>query len=251
MLGLSIAVGLVASGCGAPAAVAPSPTFVGTQVDRPTPASVLRLPLTTADGQTVTLGTFGGEFVVLADVMTLGQETSPLNTSALVRAARAVQDAGLDHRVRFVSVTIDPRRDTAKRLATYRRLYADAPADWTLLTGSPQMIDAFWNYFGVHRTRVPEGPTRAVDWLTLEPLTYTLVHNDQVHFLDPTHHDRFILGGPARVNQADKVPAVLDTFLNGTGRHDLTDPALTAWSARQVLNVLGWLTGRKIPSAPG
>jgi protein SCO1/2 len=249
LLGLSAVLGLLVGACGAsPApAVSPPSAFVGTQVDEPTPASILRLPLTTSDGRTVTLASLHGEFLVLGEVMTLGRTTSPLNTAAVVRAAHAVEEAGLGNRVRFLSITIDPRRDTPTRLATYRKLYVDAPADWTLLTAGPDVIASLWNHFSVYSERVPEDAPGTVDWMTGKPMTYTMVHNDQLHFLDLTYHDRFVLGGPAHVGRADSVPAPLATFLDGQGRHDLKDPGLNTWDAQQVLNVLSWLTARQIP----
>jgi protein SCO1/2 len=251
LFGLLAVVGLLVGACGAsPApAVSPPSAFIGTQVDKPTPASILRLPLTTSDGQKVNLASFHGEFLVLCDVMTLGRTTSPLDTAAVVRAARAVEEAGLAGRVRFLSITIDPRRDTPARLAAYRKLYVDAPADWTLLTAGPDVIASLWNHFSVYRARVPEDLPETVDWMTGKPMTYTVVHNDQVHFLDLTYHDRFVLGGPAHVGQVDSVPAALGTFLDGQGRHDLKDPDLNTWDAQQVLNVLSWLTARQITPA--
>jgi protein SCO1/2 len=246
-LAVAVCLSLVACGTSAPA-VTPASAIVGTLVDTPTPDPILRLPLTTSDGRTITLSSFHGDFLVLCDVMTLGQETSPVDTAALVRAARAVQEAGLGDRVRFLSVTIDPQRDTPARLAAYRRLYPDPPADWTLLTGSPGAIGVLWDHFGVHRSRTSRTPDRAVDWMTSRPLTYTVVHNDQVHFLDRTYDDRFVLQGPANVRRSGTLPTPLDTFLDDHGRRDLKDPALNDWTTRQVLNVVGWLTARSIPS---
>ncbi|HEX5406921.1 MAG TPA: SCO family protein [Pseudonocardiaceae bacterium] len=216
-------------------------------VDTLTPESVLDLPLTASDGRKVSLTSFRGEFVVVCDVMTSGQETNPVNTAAVVQAARAVQAAGLGRRVRFLSITIDPQRDTPTRLAAYRRLYVDPPADWTLLTGSPNVIGTLWRHFGVRRERIPEHSDQAVDWMTLSPLTYTVVHNDQLHFLDRTGHDRFVLGGPGHVQQS-RVPALLEGFLDSQGHRDLKDPSLNDWTTRQVLNVVGWLTAHQIPT---
>lgn len=196
----------------------------------------------------MTLSSFRAKFLVVCDVMTLGRETSPVNTAAIVQAARAVQAAGLGERVRFLSITIDPERDTTARLTAYRRLYTDPPADWTLLTGTPDAIAALWDYFGVHRQLIRQRAAPVLDWMTLRPVTHTVAHNDQVHFLDGARHDRFVLAGPGHVLRTAAVPAPLDVFLDATGQRELSDPQLTSWTARQVLNVLGWLTARQIPS---
>lgn len=226
----------------------PTPVFTAAEVNRAIPAAVLSLRLTTSDGTPISLRTLRGKVVVLADVMTLGQDTSPVNSTVIVQAARAVERAGLGDRVTFVSVTIDPDRDTPARLADYRDLFFDAPADWVLATGTPTALDTLWRYFGVSRQRVATDPSRAVDWMTRRPLTYDIHHNDEVHFIDPTGRDRFVLGGPARVSSADDLPALLDVDLDNRGRRTLTDPALTTWTPRRVLNVVSSLTGERIPT---
>lgn len=225
----------------------PTPVFSAAEVNRATPAAVLGLALTTSDGARIGLGTLRGRVVVLADVMTLGRDTSPVNTAVMVQAARAVERAGLGDRVTFLSVTIDPDRDTPARLAAYRGLFGEAPADWILATAPPTTLDTLWRYFGVSRQRVPAGP-RAFDWMTRRPLSYDIHHNDEVHFIDPTGRDRFVLGGPARVSSADDLPAALDVGLDNRGRRTVSDPALTTWTPRQVLNVVSSLSGQRIPT---
>ena len=81
--------------------------------------------------------------------MTLCQETCPLDTANLVAAADAAQAAGLGDKIAFLSVTIDPARDTVAQLAAYRKLYTPAPADWIVATGSAGQLSVFWNDLGV------------------------------------------------------------------------------------------------------
>jgi cytochrome oxidase Cu insertion factor (SCO1/SenC/PrrC family) len=88
--------------------------------------------------------------------MTLCQETCPLDTANLVGAARAVTAAGLGDRVAFATITIDPHRDTPARLAAYRDQFAPAPADWRLLTGSPDTLAALWKDLGATGDRLAD-----------------------------------------------------------------------------------------------
>jgi hypothetical protein len=53
---------------------------------------------------------------------------------------------GLGNRVVFLSITVDPGRDTRAQLAAYRNLYAPAPADWL----TPTAVMA-WVYRGKGR----------------------------------------------------------------------------------------------------
>jgi protein SCO1/2 len=84
---------------------------------------------------------------------------------------RAVTAAGLARRVSFVELTVDPNRDTPSRLRAYRMLVG-APPNWSLLTGSPAVIERIWRYFGVWSQQVAEGSPPGKDWLTGRPLTY-------------------------------------------------------------------------------
>jgi protein SCO1 len=142
-----------ASGPGAPG---PPSAYLGTVVDAPVPPSVADLPLTTDAGQVTSLAAWHGQVVVLSDFLTLCQETCPLTTGNLLMMDRAVTAAELGRRVHFVELTVDPGRDTPSRLRAYRKLIG-APANWSLLTGSPAVIGQIWRYFGVWYQRVAEG----------------------------------------------------------------------------------------------
>ena len=107
---------------------------------------------------------------MLADFLTLCQETCPLTTGNLLAMDRAVMAAGLGQRVRFAELTVDPDRDTPARLRAYRTLIG-APANMLLLTGRPAVIEQIWRYLGVWYQRVGEDSPPGTDWLTGRPLT--------------------------------------------------------------------------------
>ena len=112
-----LAAGAIMAGCGGSTSVPGSPSaYLGTVVDRPVPAGIADLPLTTDAGRPTSLGAWRGQVTVLADFLTLCQETCPLTTGNLLVMDRAVMAAGLGHRVRFVELTVDPGRDTPARL---------------------------------------------------------------------------------------------------------------------------------------
>ena len=90
----------------------PPSAYLGTVLDKPVPDSVADLPLTTDAGQATSLAALRGQVVVLADFLTLCQETCPLTTGNLLMMDRAVTAAGLARRVRFAELTVDPSRDT-------------------------------------------------------------------------------------------------------------------------------------------
>lgn len=239
------ALALVLAGCGAAAPGPPAPS-VGTRDDRALPADVRMLPLVDDHGRATSLAAFHGRIVVISDMMTLCQETCPLDTANVVATARAVTAAGLGDRIEFASITVDPERDTPARLAAYRALFDPPPADWTVLTGSPDTLNRLWRFLGVYHQKVPETGPAPKDWLTGGPLTYDVTHSDLVFFVDADGTDRFTLDGAGHVGAGDRLPAALGSFLNAEGRRNLVHPESGTWTVPQALDVLSWLAGQRI-----
>jgi len=249
-----LAAAAVAAGCGG-SATPPGPpsAYLGTVVNRPVPAGIADLPLTTDAGRATSLGAWRGQVVVLADFLTLCQETCPLTTGNLLVMDRAATAAGLGNRVRFAELTVDPGRDDPARLRAYRALVG-APANMLLLTGSPAVIKRIWQYLGVWYQRVAEGSPPGTDWLTGRPLTYDVDHEDALLYLDAAGRVRFLVVGSPDASGAPVAPA-LRRFLSAQGRADLSHPDASTWTAAEALSPIAWLTGRQLaaasPSQPG
>ncbi len=250
LAGALAAVALGLTGCGGgPGVPGPPSAYLGTVLDKPVPESVADLPLTTDTGHVTSLAALYGQVVVLADFLTLCQETCPLTTGNLLMMDRAVTAAGLARRVRFVELTVDPGRDTASRLRAYRKLVG-APANWSLLTGSPAVIERIWRYFGVWYQQVPEGRPPGVDWLTGRPLTYDVSHQDALFYLDARGRERFGVVGSPNATGAP-IPPALRSFLSAQGRRNLSHPDPSTWTAAEALSPVAWLTRRPIRLAGG
>jgi cytochrome oxidase Cu insertion factor (SCO1/SenC/PrrC family) len=218
----------------------------GQELDRTLPPAVTHAQLVDSSGRSLTISSLRGKIVVLSDMMTLCQGTCPLDTVNVVQAARRVHDAGEDHRVVFLSVTIDPARDTQSRLVAYRNQYAPAPANWLALSGSVDSVNRFWDALGVYRKTEPDQPPAPRDWLTGTQLTYDITHSDQVFFLDANGHERFQLDGPPHVAPGTTIPPKLNAFLSAEGRADLAHPDAMSWTVRQELDILGQLLDVKL-----
>jgi protein SCO1/2 len=207
--------------------------------------------LVASSGARFDLASLAGKVVVISDVMTLCQETCPLDTANIVAAARAVDRAGLGSNVEFLSITIDPTRDTPTQLAAYRHLYAPAPSNWMVATATPTTTATLWKQLGVYIERVPDTPPAPRNWRTGQPLTYDLTHSDEVFFLDRQGHERFLFDGAPHVAPGAPVPAALSKFLDAQGHKNLTQPDSLAWTLPQELDVLSWLTDREIGRPSG
>jgi protein SCO1 len=245
VVAMVVASALFAVGCGGRSSVpgAPSP-YLGTVLEKPVPDAIAALPLTDDHGRATSLAALHGQIVVLADFLTLCQETCPLTTGNLLMMDQAVTASGLGSRVRFVELTVDPGRDTPSRLAAYRTLVR-APANWSLLTGPPTVIKQIWQYFGVWYQTVPEERPPGIDWLTGRALTYDIDHEDALIYLDSTGRERFIVVGAPNAVDAPLTPA-LRRFLSAQGRADLAHPNASTWTAAEALSPIAWLAGQAI-----
>lgn len=211
---------------------------IGTPLNSAVPKSIRNLTFTTAAGKKVSLADLAGRTVVLSDVMTLCQETCPLDTATLVQTARAESHPTSGKAPVFISLTVDPARDTRPQLAAYRKLFTAPPADWQAWTGSAENVNALWDYLGVWRKRVAENPGPAPrNWRTGAKLTYDVQHSDEVFFFDASGHERFVLEG-APSTRSGSVPKQLQHFMNDQGRKNLAHPASTAWTKAQAETVL-------------
>jgi protein SCO1/2 len=164
-----------------------------------------------------------------------------------VQSARKVESAGLGDRVEFVSLTVDPARDTPAQLHAYRKLFSPAPKNWTLLTGSPATVHRVLRSLGVYWKKVRGGdspPPRS--WRTNEPLRYDVDHSDELFFVGPESRERFLFDGPPHVSSSSAVPARLRGFMDAEGHHNLRKSAGREWTVPQVLTALSGITGHRI-----
>ena len=93
-------------------------------------------PFTLGDpeGRPVSLTDFAGRIVLLAFIYTSCPSACPLVTQRMAVLQRRLTAAGLfPSRVNFVSVTVDPDRDTTETLARYAKGFGADPRGWKFL----------------------------------------------------------------------------------------------------------------------
>lgn len=250
-IGLLLLLALLLSGCGTSAGAAGGrppaapPSTVGTRFVQAVPAGLLALPLTDSTGAVRHLSDFAGKVVVISDSMTLCQETCPIDTATLVQTARQVDaDATAAKGVVFITLTVDPARDTPAQLRAYQRQYGGrALPNWLLLTGKAADVHAIWKFFGVFWKKVPQDePVR--NWRTGAPLTYDIQHSDEVFFLDARQRERYILDGMPTAPAGTPIPERIRGFLSDEGRTNLHKNGV--WTAAQAVAAVAWLLGRPI-----
>jgi len=112
--------------------------------------------LTDQDGNPLALADLRGKAVLLDFIYTSCPGPCPILTGLHVEVQRALPPA-LKDRVRFVSVSLDPLKDTPPVLREYARKRGADTGNWSFLTGTPEDIEDVLAAYGVGSARQPDG----------------------------------------------------------------------------------------------
>ena len=122
----------------------------------PTIGPAPEFALTSQDGAEVTLGSLRGKVVAVTFIYTWCPDICPMLTDKM---ARVQDELGEDFgtKVAFVSITIDPERDTPAALKEYAQAFKANLAGWSFLTGEPAAVLEIAHRYGVAVTRQADG----------------------------------------------------------------------------------------------
>jgi protein SCO1/2 len=108
--------------------------------------------LTSQDGVRVTLGDFRNKVVAVTFIYTSCPDTCPVLTAKM---AQVQDDLGpnFGSKIAFVSITVDPERDTPEVLREYAHTFGANLAGWSFLTGTPKSIREVAQRYGIYATK--------------------------------------------------------------------------------------------------
>lgn len=101
--------------------------------DKPAPDFTLQ----TADGRVVSLTELRGQVVVLHFIYTRCPDVCPLHAERIAELQALVNQTPMKEQVRFITVTTDPKNDTADVMRDYGPAHGLDPANWLFLTTTP------------------------------------------------------------------------------------------------------------------
>jgi protein SCO1/2 len=133
---------------------APHQTFKQQPLPKIAPAP--EFSLTSQDGGRVTLADFRGKVVAVTFIYTLCTTTCPVLTPTM----SFIQDQlGPDFgtKIAFVSISVDPERDTPEVLKEYGQAFGANLAGWAFLTGTPDAIRDVTRRYGVFASKTANG----------------------------------------------------------------------------------------------
>jgi protein SCO1 len=118
----------------------------------PAPAFIL----TDQDGRRLALNELRGKVLVVTFIFTACTDTCPLLTAKM---ATLQYDLGSDFgpKIFFVSITVDPERDTPEVLTRYAQAHGANFSGWAFLTGTPDEIRAVARQYGIYHKKQTGG----------------------------------------------------------------------------------------------
>ena len=112
--------------------------------------------LISQDGTPLALSDLRGKVVAVTFIFTMCTETCPVLTPMMSFVQdRLGRDFG--EKIAFVSVTVDPERDTPEVLKDYAQAFGANPAGWVFATGAPDVIRDVTRRYGVFATKAENG----------------------------------------------------------------------------------------------
>ena len=122
----------------------------------PTIGAAPAFTLTAQDERRLSLGDLRGKVVVLTFIYTTCADTCPLLTAKMASLqGRLGQDFG--PRVFFVSITVDPERDTPAVLKGYGVAHGARFDGWAFVTGTPAEIREVAKRYGIFYKKTARG----------------------------------------------------------------------------------------------
>lgn len=128
-----------------------------------------KFTLADQDGKRVSLADFRGKAVIAIFMYTECKDICPTMPQILTRVDNWLSPEE-KAKVRFVGISIDPRRDTPQRLREFMQKHNLDPSRWTLLTGSvPEITKVVTDYGVVVRPDVQGDLVHNAVYVVIDP----------------------------------------------------------------------------------
>ncbi len=112
--------------------------------------------LTSQDGTPISLMDFRGKVVAVTFIYTFCTDTCPVLTPMMSFVQdRLGRDFGT--KIAFISITVDPERDTPQVLKEYAQAFGADLGAWAFVTGPPDTIREVTRRYGVFAAKTADG----------------------------------------------------------------------------------------------
>lgn len=122
----------------------------------PTIGAAPDFTLTSQDGVSVSLRDFRGKVVAVAFIFAACTDICPMLTDNMARVKDKL-GTEFGSQIAFISITVDPERDTPDVLKQYAQSFAADVKGWSFLTGNPAVVHEVGRKYGVIARKTASG----------------------------------------------------------------------------------------------
>ena len=112
--------------------------------------------LTNQDGKRLALKDLRGKVLAITFIFASCADTCPLLTAKMAGIQNKLGNT-FGPQVNFVSITVDPERDTPEVLKRYAQAHKANPTGWAFLTGTTAEIRDVAKRYGIYYKKMPRG----------------------------------------------------------------------------------------------
>jgi protein SCO1/2 len=112
--------------------------------------------LVSQDRKLISLRDFRGKVVAVAFIFATCTDVCPMLTDNMARVREKLGDA-FGRKIAFVSITVDPERDTPEVLKEYAQAFDADIEGWSFLTGDPAVVHEVGRKYGVIAIKKADG----------------------------------------------------------------------------------------------
>jgi protein SCO1/2 len=112
--------------------------------------------LTSQDRTPISMHDFRGKVVAVAFIFASCTDVCPMLTDNMARVRERLGDA-FGREIAFVSITVDPERDTPEVLKEYAQSFDANREGWSFLTGEPSVVHEVGRKYGVIAIKKADG----------------------------------------------------------------------------------------------
>ena len=126
---------------------------------KPVKVALADTPLVDQDGRKVRLKSdvMAGRIVVVDFIYTTCTTICPIFTATMSSVQDKLEDV-VGREVQLVTVTVDPLRDTPRRLKDYAAQHRVTPKGWSFVTGTKSDVDSVNKAFGSYTPNIDDHP---------------------------------------------------------------------------------------------
>jgi protein SCO1/2 len=144
----------------------------------PVKGELPNLPLKDQDGKKFTFSELKGKVLIVSYTYTHCPDVCPMTIKRMKEIESGLKGNGLQDGVYFVSISLDPKRDTPEAIREYARKNNSDLRNWFFLTGNEVIINSIMKAAGVVAMKDPTQFTE-----NKEPY-YFIIHTDRISLVD-------------------------------------------------------------------